>query len=44
MRDMVRKGVIKLKYVSIDEKVVDVLTKTMYRVKFEYLHDKLGIV
>ena len=41
---MVQKGSIKLQYVSIDEQVVDVLTKPLSRVKFEYFHDKLGVV
>ena len=34
--DMVRKGVVKLKYVPIEEQVVDVLTKPLSCVKFEY--------
>ena len=42
--DMVQKGVLKLQYVSIDEQVVDVLTKTLSWVKFEYLCDNLGVV
>ena len=41
---MVQKGVIKLKYVSTDEKVNDVLTKPLSQVKFEYFCDKLGVV
>ena len=41
---MVQKGAIKLQYVSIDEQVVDVLTKPLSRVKFEYFCDKLGVV
>ena len=44
IRDMVQKGAIKLQYVSTDEQVVDVLTKPLSRVKFEYFHDKLGVV
>ena len=43
IRYMVEKGSIKLWYVSIDEQVVDVLTKPISRVKFEYFHDKLGV-
>ena len=34
--DMVQKGAIKLRYVSTDEQVDDVLTKPLSRVKFEY--------
>ena len=41
---MVLKGDIKLQYVSTDEQVVDVLTKPLSRVKFEYFRDKLGVV
>jgi hypothetical protein len=42
--DMVQRGAIKLQYISMDEQVVDVLTKPLSRVKFEYFRDKLGIV
>ena len=41
---MVQKGSINLQYVSIDEQVTDVLTKPLSRVKFEYFHDKIGVV
>ena len=41
---MVRKGAIKLQYVSSDKQVADVLTKPLSRVKFEYFYDKLGVV
>ena len=41
---MVHKGAIKLHYVSTEEQVVDVLTKPLSWVKFEYFHDKLGVV
>jgi hypothetical protein len=42
--DMVQRGATKLQYVRTDEKVVDVLTKPLSRVKFEHFRDKLGIV
>jgi hypothetical protein len=42
--DMVQRGALKLQYISMDEQVVDVLTKPLSRVKFEYFRDKLGIV
>ena len=29
---------------TTDEKVVDVLTKHLSQVKFEYFHDKFGVV
>ena len=44
IRDMVQKGAINLQYVSTEEQVVEVLTKPLSRVKFEYFHDKLGVV
>ena len=43
IRDMVQKGAINIQYVSTDEQVFDVLTKPLYRVKFEYFCDKLGV-
>jgi hypothetical protein len=44
IHDMVQRGAIKLQYVSMDEQVVDVLTKPLSRVNFENFRDKLGIV
>ena len=41
---MVEKGAVKLQYVATDEHVVDVLTKSLSKVKFEYFRDKLGVV
>jgi hypothetical protein len=41
--DMVQRGVVKLQYVSTDEKIVDVLTKPLSRVNFLYFRDKLGV-
>ena len=43
IRDMVQKGAVKLKYVPTEEQVVDVLTKPLARVKFEYFQDNLGV-
>ena len=40
---MVQKGAINLKYMNNDEQVVDVLTNPLSQVKFEYIHDKLGV-
>ena len=42
--DMVQKGSIKIQYVSTDEKVDDVLTKPLSRLKFEYFYENLGVV
>ena len=44
IRYIVKKGVIKPKYVPTEEQVVDVLTKPLARVKFEYFQDMLGVV
>ena len=44
IHDMVEKGAVKLQYVAIDEKVADVLTKPLSKVKFEYFRDNLGVV
>jgi hypothetical protein len=42
--DMVQRGAVKLQYVGTHERVADVLTKPLSRVKFEHFRDKLGIV
>ena len=44
IRDMVQKEFVKLKYVPTEEQVVDVLTKPLASVKFEYFRDKIGVV
>jgi hypothetical protein len=44
IHDMVQRGAIKLQYVSMDDRVADVLTKPLSRVKFEHFRDKLGLV
>ena len=44
LKNKLQKGVLKLKYVSTKEQVVDVLTKPLARVKFEYFRNKLGVV
>jgi hypothetical protein len=41
---MVQKGAVKLQYISIDEQIVDILTKPLSRVKFVYFRDKLGMM
>ena len=43
IHDMVRKGVIELQYISVDDQIADVLTKPLTRVKFEYFHGRLGV-
>ena len=44
IRDMVQRGAVKLQYVATDEQIVDVLTKPLARVKFEYFREKLGVL
>jgi len=34
----------RLQYISIDEKVVDILTKPLVKGKFVFFRDKLGVV
>ena len=41
---MVQKGAIDIQYVSTGKQVVDVLTKPLSWVKFEYFRDNLGVV
>ena len=43
IRDMVQKGAIELQYISTNDQVVDVLTKPLPKVKFEYFHGRLGV-
>ena len=44
IHDMVEKGVVKLQYIATDEQVMNVLTKSLSKVKFVYFKDKLGVV
>ena len=41
---MVQRGAMKLHHVVTDEKIVDVLTKPLVRVKFEYFRERLGVI
>ena len=43
-RDMVQRVAMKLQYVATDKQIVDVLTKQLARVKFEYFREKLGVL
>ena len=44
IRDMVKRGEMKLQYVATDDhQIADVLTKPLDRVKFEYFREKLGV-
>ena len=44
IRDMVQRGEVKLQYMAMDEKIEDVLTKNLARVKFEYFRESLGVI
>ena len=44
IRDMIQRGAVKLHYVVMDEQIVDVLTKPLARVKFEYFRENLGVL
>ena len=41
--DMVQRGAVKLQYVPTKEQVVDVLTKPLSHIKFEYFRDNIGV-
>ena len=41
---MVQRGAVKLQYVVREEHIVDVLTKPLARVNFEYFREKLGVL
>ena len=43
IRDMVQKGVVELHYIPTDDQTIDVLTKPLPRVKFEYFRRRLGV-
>jgi hypothetical protein len=42
--DMVHRGVVELQYIAMGEQIVDILTKPLSRVKYEYCRDKLGVL
>lgn len=44
IRSLVQDGVVKLRYIPIDEQVADVLTKYLSNKKFEYFRSMLGLV
>jgi hypothetical protein len=41
---MVKIGSVDLHYISTDEKITDILTKPLSRVKYEYFKEKLGLL
>jgi hypothetical protein len=44
IRDMVMRGAVRLKYVTTEEQVTDVLTNPLSRTKFKHFRDKFGMV
>ena len=44
IHDYVQRGVVALQYISTDEQVADILTKSLGRGKFIHFRDKLGVV
>jgi hypothetical protein len=44
IRDMVQRGVMDLQYISTDKQIVEILTKSLSRVKYEYSRDNLGVL
>ena len=41
---MVQRGAIKLQYISTNEKITNILTKPLSKVKYEYFKDKLDVM
>jgi hypothetical protein len=41
---MVQGGSIELQYISTDEQTVDIFTKPLSRVKYEYFRENLGVM
>jgi KUP system potassium uptake protein len=44
IRDMVQRKEVLVQYLPTDEKITDFLTKALSKSKFEYFHDKFGMV
>ena len=44
VRDKFQEGEVKLKYIPIDEKTIDILTKPLSRIKFAYFQENMGIM
>ena len=42
--DRVQRGAVKLHYISMDEQVVDILTKALMKGKFVFFKDNMGVV
>ena len=44
IRDMVKRGAVKIQYVATDEQITDVLMKPLARVKFKHFRENLGVL
>jgi hypothetical protein len=44
VRDMVKKNILSIQYVSTTEQTADIFTKPLSLTKFVYFQDKLGVV
>jgi hypothetical protein len=44
VRDMMQRKAVHVQYLSTREQVTDVFTKSLARTKFEYFHERLGLV
>jgi hypothetical protein len=44
IRYMVQRGVVEIQYISTDEHIMNILTKPLSRVKYEYFRDNLGMM
>ena len=44
IRDCVQRGAVKLEYVTTNEQVADILTKSLPRGKHVFFRDKMGVV
>jgi hypothetical protein len=44
IHDWVQRGAVHLEYISNDEQIVDILTKSLPRGKHVYFRDKMGVV
>jgi hypothetical protein len=40
----VKRGAVEIQYISTDEQTTTILTKPLYRMKYEYFIDKLGVM
>jgi hypothetical protein len=43
IRYMVERRAVEIQYISKEEKILNILTKPLSRVKYEYFRDKLGV-